>query len=353
MNSRALALRQAFIGPAALRGLLRWTVGLLIGFGGFGLFVALVGNSPIHALSEMWRAAFGSQLGLAEVAVAAAPTILCALAVAVPAKAGLWNLGGQGQFVFGVMGATLVSQWLDAGTPPWIAVPMIGLGGALAGALWAGVPAVLRVAVGLNEAISSLLLGYVAIRVLQYAVHGPWKDAASLGFPQARPFPDSHRLPGLGVGRLHAGVIVAVVAAIAVGLLISRTRWGFDLRVVGGNNEAARRAGLPVKRLIATSMMVGGGLAGVAGMVQLAGAEFQARPEIAGLYGFLGFLVSWLSGHSPGWIVVAGLAIGAITVGGDGLQIGAGLPGASVNILMALLLLSVLGRRGRLRGAEG
>jgi general nucleoside transport system permease protein len=337
----------------AWRETLRWVIAIGIGLLGFSFFVAIVGADPWQALTALWQSTVVDEIGPGEVLVAAAPVILCALAVAIPARAGLWNLGGEGQLVMGVVGATAASMMLPADLPGIAALPMIGLGGAVVGGAWAVLAAGLRVTVGLNEAICSLLLSYIAVRVLDYFVHGPWKDAASLGFPQAAPLPDSHRLPEIISGRMHVGIIVAVVAVVVVFVAMRRTTWGFHLRVVGGNAEAGRRAGLPVKTLILTSMAVGGGLAGLAGAVQLAGVEFQARPEIAGAYGFLGFLVSWLAKHDPRWILIAGVVIGGVAVGGDALQIDADLPGASVNILMALLLLAVLGRSASARGAEG
>ncbi len=335
------------------REVLRWLIAIGLGLAGFSFFVAIVGADPWNALTALWQSTVVDDIGPGEVLVAAAPVILCALAVAIPARAGLWNLGGEGQLVMGVVGATAASMMLPSGLASIVALPLIAIGGAVIGGAWAAVAGALRVSVGLNEAICSLLMSYVAVRVLDYFVHGPWKDAASLGFPQAAPLPDSHRLPAILTGRMHLGILVAVVAVCVVFFVMRRTRWGFHLRVVGGNAEAGRRAGLPVKTLILSSMAVGGGLAGLAGMIQLAGIEFQARPEIAGAYGFLGFLVSWLAKHDPRWILVAGVLIGGVAVGGDALQIDANLPGASVNILMALLLLAVLGRRATARGVEG
>ena len=353
MTATAVASGLARRAGGAWREGLRWVVAIAIGLAGFSFFVALVGANPWEALTALWQATVVDDIGPGEVLVAAAPVILCALAVAIPARAGLWNLGGEGQLILGVIGATAVSMMIPADLPGIAALPFIALGGAVLGGAWAMVAALLRVAVNLNEAICSLLMSYVAVRVLDYFVHGPWKDPASLGFPQAAPLPESHRLPAILTGRMHVGIIIAAVALIAVYLLMRRTTWGFHLRVVGGNAEAGRRAGLPVKTLIVTSMAVGGGLAGLAGAVQLAGVEFQARPAIAGSYGFLGFLVSWLAKHDPRWILIAGVLIGGVAVGGDALQIDANLPGASVNILMALLLLAVLGRSAPARGVEG
>jgi simple sugar transport system permease protein len=349
------ALRRAATGG----DLLRWAFAVLVGVAGFALFVAAVGADPLAALRSMWEAAVVDEVGPGEVLVYAMPVALAALAVAVPARAGLWNLGGEGQIVMGVVGATVASQAIPSDLNRWIALPALMVGAAILGAFWAGVPGLLRITVNLNEAISSLLLSYVALRVLDYLVNGPWKDPGSLGIPQAEPLPGDQLLPALdwlplvGGGRLHAGLAVALAALVLVMYLSRRTTWGFRLRVVGGNGEAARRAGLPVRRLVLTAMLTGGAMAGVAGFIQLSGVEGAAKGGIAGVYGFLGFLVSWLAGHDPRWILLGALVVGGIAVGGDALQIEAGLPAASINILLALLLLAVLGRRGRVRGVEG
>lgn len=353
---RAVALRP----PGALvTETLRWAAAVLVGLGGFAFFVAAVGENPFEALSAMWRAAVVDPIGPGEVLVYAAPVVLAALAVAVPARAGLWNLGGEGQIAMGVVGATLASQLLPASLTSWAALPLLAIGAGIVGALWCGVAGLLRITVNLNEAISSLLLSYVALRVLDYLVNGPWKDPGSLGIPQAEPVPPSQRLPLLdwlpvvGGGRLHAGILIAVVAMAVVLYASRRTVWGFRLRVVGGNPEAARRAGLRVPLLILTAMLAGGALAGMAGFIQLTGVEGAAKGGVAGVYGFLGFLVSWLGRHDPFAILLGALVVGAIVVGGDALQIDAGLPAAAINILLALLLLAVLGRRGRVAGVEG
>jgi simple sugar transport system permease protein len=352
---RAAGLRPSRLGAEAIR----WVVAVLIGVVGFAVFVAAVGADPLQALRSMWEAAVVDPIGPGEVLVYAMPVVLAALAVAIPARAGLWNLGGEGQIVMGVVGATVASQAIPSDLNRWIALPMLLVGAAIVGAFWAGIPGLLRVTVNLNEAISSLLLSYVALRVLDYLVNGPWKDPGSLGIPQAEPLPSSQLLPTLdwlplvGGGRLHLGLVVAIGALVLVMYLVRRTVWGFRLRVVGGNGEAARRAGLPVRRLVLTAMLTGGAMAGVAGFIQLSGVEGAAKGGIAGVYGFLGFLVSWLANHDPRWILVGAVVVGGIVVGGDALQIEANLPAASINILLALLLLAVLGRRGRTRGVEG
>jgi simple sugar transport system permease protein len=218
------------------------------------------------------------------------------------------------------------------------------IGSAAAGALWAGIAAVLRLTVGVNEAITTLLLNYVAVDVLLYLIYARWKDPNGSGQPASRALADGARLPLLARTVVNAGLIVALVAMVAVWFALERTAWGFRLRVVGGNAEAGRRAGLPVKRLLLSALLVGGALAGIAGMVHFAGTELKLRSGMTMNLGYIGFLASWLAAHKPGRVVLAALLLASIAIAADSLQIDSGLPAASANVLMAVTLLVVLGR---------
>jgi ABC-type uncharacterized transport system permease subunit len=214
-----------------------------------------------------------------------------------------------------------------------------------AGALWAAIAAVLRLTLRVNEAITTLLLNYIAIDVLLYLVYAPWKDPHGSGQPSTRALVDRAHLPLLGspTSKVNAGILIALVATGIIWLALRSTTWGFGLRVVGGNPEAARRAGLPVGMLLISAMAVGGALAGLGGMVHFAGAEFKLRPGMTANFGYIAFLASWLARHRPERVALAALLLSAIAVAGDSLQIDSNLPAASVNILMALVLLAVLG----------
>jgi simple sugar transport system permease protein len=276
----------------------------------------------------------------------AAPFILAGLAVAVPAKAGLVNIGGEGQIVIGATAAGGVALALGDRATGISSLLLMALAAAGAGAAWAGLAAVLKLAGNVNEAISTLLLNYVGADLLSYFVYGPWRDAAGNGQPAARPLPGPDRLPHLG-SYSHIGILIAVIAAVVVAFALTRTSWGFALRCVGGNPVAARRAGLSVGLLLLTAMLVGGALAGLAGMVQFTGLEGQLRPGIAATFGYTGFLASWLARHQPTKVVLAAGLLAAIAVAGNSLQITSHLPGSTVNILMALVLLAMLAVRTR------
>jgi ABC-type uncharacterized transport system permease subunit len=316
----------------------------------FGAFTALRGADPFSMYHAMWEATVVNAYGRGQVLDKAAPFVLTGLAVAVPARAGLVNIGGEGQIVIGVTAAGGVALALGThvtGTP---ALLLMGFAAALAGAAWAAIATVLRLVGNVNEAIATLLLNYVGADVLSYLVYGPWRDAAGNGQPAARPLPPGDALPQLG-SYAHIGIVVALVAAAGVAFALKRTSWGFMLRCVGGNQVAARRAGLKVAWLMLSAMLVGGALAGLAGMIQFTGLEGQLRPGIAATFGYTGFLASWLARHQPGKVVLAAGLLAAIAVAGDSLQITSHLPGSTVNILMALILLAMLATRVRSRAA--
>jgi general nucleoside transport system permease protein len=327
----------------SLAGVVRWTVAL----GGavliYAAFLAVNGADPVESLRAMWDAAFGDSTGFGETLIRTAPLLLGALAVVVPARAGLFNIGGQGQMVMGAIGAVGMSFALDGSLPRLPTLVLLGLAGAAAGAAWSAIPALLRLTTSANEAITSLLLNYVAGLVLTWLVFERWKDPASLGQAFSEELDSSSRLPILWGERVHSGILIAVVAAFVIWWLLRSTTWGFRLGVLGGNPEAARRAGFRVDGLAVGAMLVGGALAGVAGMVEVTGVEARLRPDMLAGYGYIAFLASWLARHDPLKAIVSSMALAAIFVGGFGLKISAGLSGAAVNVLMALVLLAVLG----------
>jgi simple sugar transport system permease protein len=225
---------------------------------------------------------------------------------------------------------------------------------AFAGAVWAGLAALLRTALKVPEAITTLLLNYVAFDLMLYLIYDAWKDPKGTGQPTSRPLAKDAHLPIIFGNRVHLGIVFAGVAAVLIWLALNRTSWGFRLRVVGGNGEAARRAGLPVNRLMLSAMAAGGALGGIAGMVHFAGAEFSLRQGMTAGFGYTAFLASWLGRHQPLKVIVGSLLLAFLAVGGSSLQIDSGLPAATVNVLMALVLLAVLANtasRGRVRGA--
>ena len=326
---------------------LRWVIVAMSALVIFGAFVSTRNVDPIAMYQGMWDGIFTGGYGVAQVLDKAAPFLLAAMAVALPARAGIINIGGEGQLVVGAAAAGGVGLFLGTHLSGLPAVILMAVAGAGAGALWAGIAALLKVYGNVNEAISTLLLNYVGADVLSSLVYGPWKDVAGNGQPASKPLIAADALPLLPGMQAHDGIIVALLVVGATASVLAWTRWGFSLRAVGGNTEAARRAGLPVALLIISALLAGGALAGLGGMLQFTGLEGQLRPGLGATFGYTGFLASWLARHQPGRLVLASLLLSGIVVAGNSLQITSHLPGAAVNVLMALVLLAVLAQKAR------
>jgi general nucleoside transport system permease protein len=323
-------------------GAMRWSVALGGAVVVFGAVIWAKGVSPVAAYQEMITALVSGRSWV-DILIKSTPIILAGLAVAVPARAGLTNVGGEGQLVLGGVAAAGVLRWMGEGSAPAVTLVVMFLAAAVAGAFWAGIPGLLREGLGINEAVTTLLFNYLAIDLMLHLIYEPWKDPLGSGQPASPKLPVEARLPLVGSTGLHLGFVIAVAATVLVWAVLRYTTWGFRLRVVGGNPEAARRAGYRVGALMLAAMLVGGALAGIGGFTQLSGAELKLRPGFLMQYGYIAFLASWLARHQPGRVALASVVLAGLTIAGDSLQIDANLPAASVNILMALVLLAVFG----------
>jgi ABC-type uncharacterized transport system permease subunit len=329
-----------------------WTA-VLARFGGllgialaiFALVLLVFDKNPIKAYADIFSNTLGSAYGFSEVLVKMIPLTLAAVAVALPARIWLINVGGEGQFHMGA----LFAAWGALNfvhLPAWLLIAWISFLGFLGGGLWGFISGFLRARGWVSETISTLLLNYVAILLLSFFVFGPWKDPESANYPQSAPFADAAILPSFFGTRVHLGLIYALAVLVLFHLFLSRTRWGLEMRAVGANAEAARRNGIPLGRYIMTLMFIGGGLAGLAGMAEVSAIHGQLRPSISPGYGYIGFLISWMAMGNAAGILAAAFLLAIITAGGDILQMTLRLPGSVVNILMAIILFVILARKG-------
>ena len=236
------------------------------------------------------------------------------------------------------------------GLPVTLMLPLMIIAGFLGGGLWAGICGYLRAKGLLSEVLSTLLMNSVAGFWLQYLVFGVWHDPKSSNFPQSKPYPNAAVLPHIWSGRLHVGFFLALAGVALFWFVLYKTRWGYEMRAIGGNPEAAKRSGIPINWYIVLLFVIGGGIAGIGGMAETSAIQGRLRPGFSSSYGYIGFLISWMSGHNPVLIVVMSFLLAVITSGRDVLQITQNLPGAAVNILMALILFVVLARRGKKGG---
>lgn len=330
---------------------IRWMtaiLGALIVFSGVIIFK---GANPLEVFPDMWASTFVRPRSLAEIFIHMGPIVLAALAVVLPARAGMSNVGGEGQVLVGAIAAGGAGIALDQTLPGTAVLVIMLIAGILAGAAWAALAGLLRLVFQVNEAVSTLLLNFVALDLLLFLIYQPWRQNPS-GQPTTRELAEGAKFPEITGTGVNIGIILAVIAAIGVFFVLGFTRWGFMLSVVGGNSEAARRAGLPVRTLLLSALLIGGALAGLAGVIQFAGIEYKLRAGFGSQIGYVGFLASWLARHKPIPVLVASFVFAALAVAGDSLQLDAQLPAATVNILTALILVAVLGftqSRGRNR----
>ena len=336
------------------RGLIRLIrfAGLFgIAFLVFALLLLAFGKNPVKAYADFFSNTLGSFYGFSEILVKMIPLILTAVAVAVPSRIWLINVGGEGQLYIGAMFATWGALTFNT-LPVWLLLPLISVLGFLGGGLWASISGILRAKGWVSETISTLLMNYVAILLINFLVFGPWKDPESANYPQTAQFVDAATLPAIGSTRVHFGFIFAAAALILFYFVLSKTRWGLEIRAIGGNPEAARRNGIPVTLYVILLMFIGGGLAGLAGMSEVSAIQGRLRPSLSPGYGFVGFLASWMAAGNPLGIVAATFLLAIVTAGGDILQMAHRLPGSVVSILNALILFVVLSYQGRKAGLK-
>jgi ABC-type uncharacterized transport system permease subunit len=312
-----------------------------IALGVFAAVLLAAGKDPLRAYLDTLIYVFGNAYGFSELLVRMIPLMLTAVAVALPTRIGLINVGGEGQLYMGAWLATAGALGLSD-QPAFVLLPALTLLGFVGGGIWALIPGLLRALRLVNETISTLLLNYIAPLIVSYFIFGPWRSEESASYPQSPAFADAARLPTFFHTRVNAGLLYALACLVVYHLLMTRTRFGLEMRAIGGNPEAARRLGIPVFGYTLLVMFAAGGVAGIAGMVEVSAIQGRLVSELSPGYGFIGFLVSWLAGTSAVGIVLMSLLFAVISSVGDILQITQGLPFAVVNILMAVILFIVL-----------
>lgn len=308
-----------------------------------GLIILFAGESPYVVYREMASGAFGSGYQRSETLVKMIPLLLTGLGVSVAFRMQLWNIGAEGQFYFGAIFATWVALYGLPHAGSWTIVPAMMVAGIIGGALWAAIPGVLRGYLGVNETITSLMLNYVAILFAEWLVHGPWKNPVGYGFPGTATFAAASYLPTWGTTRVHLGLAFGLVAAVVLAVVLQRTRWGYEIGVAGSSERVARYAGMATARNIAIVMIVSGGLAGLAGMAEIAGIGHSLQRGLSPGYGYTAIIVAWLGRLNPFGIVLVSFLLAALLVGGDQLQLSLGLPAAIAPMLQGTILFFLLG----------
>lgn len=340
MLQHTKSLQRVALSPI-LNSVLRYVMMILLALLLFGVILLLSGQNAFHSYIDIFSSTLGSAYGFSEVLVTMIPILITALAVAIPARVGLINVGGEGQLYIGAAFATWAALTFED-LPAWILLPLMMFLGMLGGALWAFIPGYLK-AIGLvNETITTLLLNSIAPKIVGLLIFGYWHSA--MDTVKTANFVQAARLPTFFGTRIHLGMVIALVLLAAFWFIMKYTRWGLEMRAIGGNAQAARRNGIPLKKYLITIMCIGGAIAGLAGMSQVSGFYGVLLLNFSTGLGFMGFLICWLSGGEPLGILLMSFVVAVITTGGNMLQLTRDLPYAAINILLALTLFVVLAR---------
>lgn len=324
---------------------------LVVPVGGVAVFLLLAaaffffnGYAPLSIFSQIVQGAFGNALSINTTLTKTIPILFCALATALPARMGLISVGAEGQLYFGALAGTSIVLHMTS-APIWQLLPAAVLLTLLGGGLWGAIPGLLRALLGVNETIVTILMNYVAIQLVQYAVYGPWKDAGNLGWPATIAFPDASRFPAIDIGGISTdwALPLAVLLTVVLHVFVEKSRWGTGLGLLRSNPRVARMTGLSYTGQAILVMALAGGLAGLAGYVQTANVQSHLQPDISSGYGYVGFLVAWLAGQNFLRIIPLAIVMGGLLSAGDALQLFAQLPFANTVVMQALLFMSVLG----------
>lgn len=305
-----------------------------------GIIMLFAGVNPILAYKGMLAESLGSTFGISETLLKSTPLIFTGLGVSLAFRMQLWNIGADGQLHMGAIGASWVA--LYSGISGFMMLPAMFVGAFILGGLWASVAGVLKAKIRVNEIIVTLLMNYIAISIVSFLVYGPWKDPNGHNFPITAQFADFARLPSLFGTRLHLGFILAILLVFVMYIVMEKTLWGYEIKVIGDNKEAAKYAGIKIDKSIIGVLFLSGALAGVVGFSEVAGVQFRLQEGISHGYGYTAIIVAWLAGRSAVGVLVVSVIMSVILVGGDSLQILMQLPVAFVNLFQGLILFFIL-----------
>ena len=307
----------------------------------FGAFCALAGANPSAVYASIYKAAFGSWYSFQNTLVRAAPLMLCSLGTAIPFQLGLVMIGSEGALVIGGLCATIAALQFPTASPLMVQVVMAGVG-MLTGGLWLATAGGLKHYRGVNETISSLMMNYIAIALLNQAINTWVRDPSSLNKPASYPIPDEQMLQPLGDTTIHWGLVFGLIACLLAWVLISQTTLGFQIRTIGGNVRAAQIAGIPVGRITLITCFLAGACPGLAGMVEVAAVHGRANESLNAWYGYSGILVAFLARHNPLGCILISILLGGLLASGGILQRDQHLPDAAIMVFQGLVFLVIL-----------
>ncbi|MCG6909740.1 MAG: ABC transporter permease [Deltaproteobacteria bacterium] len=310
-----------------------------------GLIFLAFGVNPVFAIAKIFTGSFGSMYGIKETVTKAIPLILIGVGLAIAFRAKFWNIGAESQLLMGAIFGTWVGLNWGPHLPAPVIVPLMFFAGFVGGAFWGLIPAFLKIKFAINEVISTLMMNYICAEFLTFLIVGPWKGKTKFGFPYTDDLPASATLGLIPGSRIHyATLILALLTVAVLGMVIYKTRFGYEVRVIGENPEAARYAGIDFFKTTLIIMAISGGVAGFAGVGEVAGLHhYLSYPDsISSGYGFTAIIVAWLAKLNPFFVIIASIFFAGILVGGDAIQISLGLPAATVEIFNGTLLVFLI-----------
>lgn len=314
---------------------------VVLALAGCALFLAVQGKPAIEGMFLLLQSAFFSSFAVEDCFIKALPIFLCSLGVGIAFRLQVWNIGAEGQYALGALGATwVVLRFPDL--PTVVMLPAMMAAASVAGGVWGFIPGLLKTRLRANEIIITLMMNYLGILLLDYFVYGPWKDPSSFGFPMTVQFPEAAVVGTIGGTRLHWGLVVCIAAGVGCWVLMRFTRLGFELKASGENPRAARYARMPYERLVVLVMVLGGMVSGWAGFLEASANLNRLQPSIMAGYGYTAIVVAWLARLNPLLIGVASFLLAGLRVGLETLQLDYQVPAAFGQIMEGLILISVL-----------
>ncbi|HWT62842.1 MAG TPA: ABC transporter permease [Ochrobactrum sp.] len=316
-------------------------IAVVVAFVLAGLLIASAGAPVFESFRQIAIGAFGNKLSITETLTRATPLMLTGLAAAVAFRSKLWNIGAEGQFYMGALAVVAFGTQLQLPAP--LLIPLLLIVGAIAGMIFLLVPLGLRLRFGVDEVVTTLLLNFIAVLFVSMMIEGPMKDPLAFGWPQSEPVPDAAVLPKIMAGmRLHIGIVIAIALALIIAYVQKRTVFGLETKAAGLNPRAARFAGVPLGKTLVKVACISGGLAGLAGAIQVMGVKGYVTTDLSPGFGYSGIIVAMLANLNPIGAIFSALFAAAMFVGADGMSRAIGIPSFIADVTVALSLLAML-----------
>lgn len=305
-----------------------------------GIFILFLGFNPFRVYLSMLDGSFGSLYRFKESIIQAIPLIVSSLGISIAFRMKFWNIGAEGQIIMGAFAASYFALYWS-NLPVYVMLPLMFLASAAAGGIWALIPAVFKAQFGTNETLFTLMMNYIAQKIIVYVQYGPWKDPKALGAGKIALFGDNAALPE--VFGIHIGWIITVVLVVLVYIFINKTKRGYEIQVIGESENTARYAGMNVKKIILSSLILSGALCGLVGMFQVSGVNHTLSYQVANGVGFTAIITTWLAGLSAPVIVIVCFLFAVLQQGGTFIQTAFSIHSSAAQLIQGMILFFVLG----------